>query len=75
MSTINFKTSKITDFEKRYMKMFLEDGWAVLPSRDASDWSNSTREQFEFVCEVRERLAKFYELYSTPIDFPENQEK
>ena len=74
MSTINFTKSKITDFEKRYMKMFLEDGWAVLPSRDASDGPNATREQFEFVCEVRERLAKFYELYSTPIDFPKNEE-
>lgn len=71
---MSFTKSKITDFELRYMKMFMEEGWAVLPSRDASDWSNSTREQFEFVCEVRERLAKFYELYSTPIDFPKNEE-
>jgi hypothetical protein len=71
MSTISFTKSKVTDFEKRYIDMFLNDGYAALPSRDASDWTNSTREQFQFVCDVRERLEKFYELYSTPIEFPQ----
>jgi hypothetical protein len=70
---MSFTKSKITDFELRYMKMFIEEGWAVLPSRDASDWPNATKEQFQFVCDVRERLAKFHELYSTPIEFPENE--
>lgn len=72
MSTILFtKKFKATDFERKYIEKFMNEGYATLPSRDASDWPNSTTEQFQFVCDVRKRLEKFYELYNTPIDFPQ----
>jgi hypothetical protein len=62
---------KATEFERRYMNMYLENGIGMLPSSSRSDWPNSTDEQFLFVQEVHQRLSKFYDLYRTPIEFPQ----
>lgn len=64
--------SKVTEFEKRYISMYLDNGIGMLPSSSRSDWDNSTEEQFLFVQEVSKRLSKFYDLYKTPIEFPED---
>jgi hypothetical protein len=54
---------KVTEFERRYMNMFLDNGIGMLPGSARSDYPNATEEEFVYIQMVHKRLAKFYDLY------------
>jgi hypothetical protein len=51
----------ITEFEIKFMNIFLESGIQMLPNSDRSAYNSD--EDYEFVQYVTDRLIKFYSLY------------
>lgn len=53
-----------TEYEIKFMNMFLENGIEMLPNPDRSAYDSDS--DYEFIEFVTERLIKFYELYRNP---------
>ena len=51
----------ITEFEIKFMNIFLESGIQMLPNSDRSAYNSDS--DYEFVQFVTDRLIKFYSLY------------
>ncbi len=51
----------ITEFEVKFMNIFLESGIQMLPNSDRSAYNSDS--DYEFVQFVTDRLIKFYSLY------------
>jgi hypothetical protein len=51
----------ITEFEIKFMNIFLESGIQMLPNSDRSAYNSDS--DYEFVQFVTQRLIKFYSLY------------
>jgi len=60
--------SIVSNFELRYMNIFLEEGIQMLPNSDRSAYNSDA--DYEFAMFVHARLAKFYAMYK-----PEPQEE
>lgn len=56
---------QITEFELKFMNMFIETGIQMLPNSDRSAYDSDS--DYEFIQFVTERLKKFYELYKAPV--------
>jgi hypothetical protein len=55
---------QITEFELKFMNMFIETGIQMLPNSDRSAYDSDS--DYEFIQFVSDRLVKFYALYKTP---------
>jgi hypothetical protein len=55
---------QITEYELKFMNMFIETGIQMLPNPDRSVYDSDS--DYEFVQFVSDRLVKFYALYKTP---------
>jgi hypothetical protein len=55
---------QITEFELKFMNMFIETGIQMLPNSDRSAYDSDS--DYEFIQFVTDRLVKFYALYKTP---------
>jgi hypothetical protein len=64
---------QVTEFELRFMNMFIETGIQMLPNSDRSAYETDT--DYEFVQFVTERLKKFYALYQSKATFQEPGQK
>lgn len=53
-----------TEYEIKFMNMFLENGIEMLPNPDRAAYDSDS--DYEFIEFVTERLIKFYELYRNP---------
>ena len=53
-----------TEYEIKFMNMFLENGIEMLPNPDRAAYDSDS--DFTFIQFVTERLIKFYELYRNP---------
>ena len=53
----------VTDFELKFMNMFIESGFEPLPNLDRAAYTSD--EHHEFAMFVHDRLLKFYALYKT----------
>jgi hypothetical protein len=53
----------VTDFELKFMNMFVESGIQALPNSDRSAYDSDS--DYEFIQFVTDRLVKFYTLYKT----------
>jgi hypothetical protein len=51
----------ITDFEKKFMAIFIDSGYQMLPTTDKSGYNSD--EDYEYSIRVSDRLIKFYALY------------
>ena len=56
---------QITEFELKFMNMFIETGIQMLPNPDRSVYDSDS--DYEFIQFVTDRLVKFYALYKTPV--------
>jgi hypothetical protein len=63
----------ITDFELKFMNMFVESGIEALPNSDRSAYTSD--EHHEFAMFVHNRLIKFYALYKTQAIIPEGNKE
>lgn len=54
----------VTEFEVKFMNIFIESGIQMLPNSDRSAYESDS--DYEFVQFVTDRLKKFYELYKSP---------
>lgn len=54
----------VTDFEVKFMNIFIESGIQMLPNSDRSAYESDS--DYEFVQFVTDRLSKFYALYKSP---------
>ena len=54
---------QITEYELKFMSMFIETGIQMIPNSDRSAYQSDA--DYEFSQFVTERLKKFYELYKT----------
>ena len=59
----------ITDFELRFMNIFAESGYQMLPNSDRSAYTSD--EDYEFAMFVHHRLVKFYALYRPTASAPQ----
>jgi hypothetical protein len=59
---------QVTEFELRFMSMFIESGIQGLPNSDRSAYDSDS--DYEFVQFVTDRLIKFYALYR-PVSEPQ----
>jgi hypothetical protein len=55
---------QITEYELKFMNMFIETGIQMLPNHDRSAYDSDS--DYEFIQFVSDRLVKFYALYKTP---------
>jgi hypothetical protein len=55
----------VTDFEVKFMNIFIESGIQMLPNSDRSAYDSDS--DYEFVQFVTDRLIKFYALYKAPV--------
>ena len=55
---------QITEFELKFMNMFIETGIQMLPNSDRSAYNSDS--DYEFIQFVTDRLLKFYALYKAP---------
>jgi hypothetical protein len=55
---------QITEYELKFMNMFIETGIQMLPNPDRSAYESDS--DYEFIQFVSDRLVKFYALYKTP---------
>ena len=53
-----------TEYEIKFMNMFLENGIQMLPNPDREAYDSDS--DYEFIQFVTERLIKFYALYKNP---------
>lgn len=53
--------SYINDFEAKFMNIFIETGFQMIPNSDRSAYS--TDQDYEFTRVVTDRLQKFYAIY------------
>ena len=53
----------VTDYELRFMSIFLETGIQMIPNSDTEAYNSE--QDYEFSQFVTERLKKFYALYKT----------
>jgi hypothetical protein len=60
---------QVTEFELKFMNMFIETGIQMLPNSDRSAYD--TDSDYEFVEFVTDRLKKFYALYQSKATFQE----
>ena len=56
---------QITEYELKFMSMFIETGIQMIPNSDRSAYNSD--EDYVFSQFVTERLKKFYELYKAPV--------
>ena len=63
----------ITDFELRFMNIFAESGYQMLPNSYRSAYNSD--EDHEFAMFVHNRLGKFYALYNTHAIIPEGNKE
>ena len=56
---------QITEFELKFMNMFIETGIQMLPNSDRSAYDSDS--DYEFIQFVTDRLLKFYALYKAPV--------
>lgn len=54
---------QITEYELKFMSMFIETGIQMIPNSDRSAYNSD--EDYEFSQFVTDRLMKFYALYKT----------
>lgn len=54
---------QITEYELKFMSMFIETGIQMIPNSDRSAYNSDS--DYEFSQFVTDRLKKFYELYKT----------
>jgi hypothetical protein len=59
---------QITEYELKFMSMFIETGIQMIPNSDRSAYNSD--EDYEFSQFVTDRLKKFYELYK-PVEQPQ----
>jgi hypothetical protein len=55
----------VTEFELKFMNIFIESGIQMLPNSDRSAYESDS--DYEFVQFVTDRLKKFYALYKSPV--------
>jgi hypothetical protein len=59
---------QITEYELKFMSMFIETGIQMIPNSDRSAYNSDS--DYEFSQFVTDRLKKFYELYK-PVAEPQ----
>lgn len=64
---------QITEFELKFMNMFIETGIQMLPNSDRSAYDSDS--DYEFIQFVTDRLVKFYALYKAPIVIEEGDKE
>ena len=63
----------VTEYELRFMSIFLETGIQMIPNSDTEGYNSE--QDYEFSQFVTERLKKFYELYRHEAIIPEGNKE
>jgi hypothetical protein len=64
---------QITEYELKFMNMFIETGIQMLPNSDRSAYDSDS--DYEFIQFVTDRLLKFYALYKTSVVIEEGDKE
>ena len=54
----------MTDFEKKFMAIFIDSGYQMLPTTDRLGYNSDA--DYDYAMKVSGRLIKFYALYRDP---------